>query len=140
MYDPEEIIIRQGELGSRLYFLSLGECEVTVSDENREDTFCRIVTPGQYFGEIALIQSQNRRTANIQTKNYSNIGHITRETFNEIVLIFPSLRINMKQNMIKYQDKYRCWMKYIILNVQFFRDLSIETYEEIIFCLQTETF
>lgn len=39
----------------------------------------------------------------------------------------------MRQNMIKYQDKYRCWQKYILLNIQYFRELSIETYEELIF-------
>lgn len=55
MYDPEEVIIRQGQLAQNLYFISKGECEVTVSDENREDTFVRIITPGEYFGEIGLI-------------------------------------------------------------------------------------
>jgi len=60
------------------------------------------MSPGSYFGEIALISNQHRRTANIQTKNYSNIGHITKETFNEIVTIFPEVRNAMKQNLIKY--------------------------------------
>ena len=133
MYDPEEVIIRQGQLASKLYFISKGECEVKVADEDREDTFVQILCPGCYFGEIALISSQNRRTATIQTKNYSNIGHITRETFNEIVTIFPEVKNSMKQNLIIYQDKYRCWQKFLLLNIDYFRDLSLETYEEIIF-------
>lgn len=65
MYDPEEVIIRQGQIASKLYFISKGECEVTVADENREETFVKILTPGMYFGEIGLIQYQNRRTANV---------------------------------------------------------------------------
>lgn len=57
MYDPEEVIIRQGQIADHLYFISKGECEVTVADENREDTFVQILNPGCYFGEIALISS-----------------------------------------------------------------------------------
>ena len=96
MYDPEEVIIRQGQLASKLFFISKGESEVIVADEDREDTFVQILRPGTYFGEIALISNQNRRTATIQTKNYSNIGHITKETFNEIVTIFPEVKNSMK--------------------------------------------
>lgn len=112
MYDPEEVIVRQGQLATKLFFISKGECEVKVADENRDDIFVQILCPGTYFGEIALISNQNRRTATIQTKNYSNIGHITKETFNEIVTIFPEVKNSMKQNLIKYQDKYRCWQKF----------------------------
>lgn len=54
--------------------------------------------------------------------------------------IFPDLRFAMKQNLIKYQDKYRCWMKFTLLNIEFFRNLSVETYEELIFHMQTETY
>lgn len=140
MYDPEEVIIRQGQLAQKLYFISKGECEVSVADENREETFVKILTPGMYFGEIGLIQNQNRRTANVQTKNYSNIGHITKETFNELMTIFPDLKLAMKQNLIRYQDKYRCWQKFTLLNIEYLRQLSVETYEELIFNMQTETY
>lgn len=57
MYDPEEVIIRQGQLANQLFFISKGECEVTVADENRNDTFVQILCPGCYFGEIALISN-----------------------------------------------------------------------------------
>lgn len=96
--------------------------------------------PGIYFGEIALISSNNRRTATVKTKSYSNIGHITQETFNEIITIFPDVKNAMKQNFIQYQDRFRCWQKMMLLNIDYFRDLSIETYEELIFVLRNEVF
>ena len=46
---------------------------------------------GTYFGEIALI-SNFRRTATVQTKNYSNIGLIDQQTVNEIFTIFPDVK------------------------------------------------
>lgn len=65
MYDPEEVIVRQGQIATKLFFISKGECEVKVADENRDDIFVQILCPGTYFGEIALISNQNRRTATI---------------------------------------------------------------------------
>lgn len=64
MFDPEEVVIRQGQVPNKLFFISKGECEVWVQDENRKDTFVQILMPGQYFGEIALITNQ-RRTATV---------------------------------------------------------------------------
>jgi len=39
MFDPEEVVIRQGQVPNKLFFISKGECEVWVQDENRKDTF-----------------------------------------------------------------------------------------------------
>ena len=96
MYDPEDHVIRQSERAEKLYFISKGECDIHVNDENRQETFVQVMGPGTYFGEIALISSNNRRTATVQTKSYSNIGHITQETFNEIITIFPDVKNAMK--------------------------------------------
>ena len=64
MYDPEQNVIRQGEIASKIYFISKGEIEVWVQDEKRDDSFVQILTAGKYFGEIALITNQ-RRTATL---------------------------------------------------------------------------
>lgn len=72
-----------------------------VQDENREDTFVQILNPGKYFGEIALITEQ-RRTATVVTKNYSNIGYIDKDTLNQILTIFPDVKKKMKENFIQY--------------------------------------
>ena len=57
-----------------------------------------------------------------------------------MITIFPEVKTKMKKNLIKYQDKYRQWMKFTLLNIDYFRDLSVETYEELIFHLVTETY
>ena len=75
MYDPEEVVIREGEIATKIYFISKGELEVWIQDEHKLETFVKILTPGSYFGEIALISNQ-RRTASLHTKSYCNIGWI----------------------------------------------------------------
>lgn len=39
MYDPEEVVIRQGQIATKIFFISKGESEVWVQDEHRKDTF-----------------------------------------------------------------------------------------------------
>ena len=35
MYDPEEVVIREGEIATKIYFISKGELEVWIQDENK---------------------------------------------------------------------------------------------------------
>jgi len=55
MFEPEEVVISQGQVATKFFCISKGDCEVWISDENRVDTFVQVLTPGTYFGEIALI-------------------------------------------------------------------------------------
>lgn len=73
MSQPEEIKIQQGEETYEFYIIARGECEVYVKDEKRKDYLQNTLDQGNHFGEVALL-TNNRRTATIQTKNYSTIG------------------------------------------------------------------
>lgn len=79
----------------KFYLISKGECEVWVNDEKRVETFVRLLRVGEYFGEVALM-TQQRRTATVITKSYSNIGSISRETFDEMLIVFPDLQKYLK--------------------------------------------
>jgi CRP-like cAMP-binding protein len=83
---------------------------------------------GKYFGEIALIM-KSRRSATITSKNYSNIGQITIEDFNQMVSLYPEVVKGFKNNLVRYQDINRCYMKFLMVNVNYFKDLDVETYE-----------
>ena len=99
MYDGEEIVIQQGQIATKLYFISKGECEVWVADEDHVDTYVQNLMPGSYFGEIALLTHQ-RRTATVRTKSYSNIGWIDIQAFTELTTIFPDVKKSMIKNLI----------------------------------------
>ena len=65
-----------------------------VADENQLETYVQNLMPGSYFGEIALLTNQ-RRTATVRTKNYSNIGWIDKQAFHEVTTIFPDAKKSM---------------------------------------------
>ena len=110
MSQPEQIKILQGEDTAEFYIIATGECECFVKDENRKERFVRTLYPGMHFGEIALITG-NRRTATIQTKNYSTIGSISKDHFLEFLHTFPEIKKKLHQSLTLYQDRYKVWQK-----------------------------
>ena len=81
-YPPEDEIIRQGQSASYMYFLSTGECVVMVKDRYKKFNQERILKPGDFFGEVALI-ANNKRTATIKSINYCNCALLAREDFQD---------------------------------------------------------
>lgn len=53
---PEDEIIRQNEVGDKMYFIAKGECEVLVTDENSAFKTVKSLKNGNYFGEVALLK------------------------------------------------------------------------------------
>ena len=76
-YAPGENIFSQGELGIGMYIILQGKVDVFSSGPTaREET--RLVTqlqPGDFFGELALVEQQGRRSATaIASTDTSLIG------------------------------------------------------------------
>lgn len=55
-----EYIIRQGEEGNKFYFIDEGEAVATLKLGNGEEKEVKTYKPGDYFGEIALLQNEPR--------------------------------------------------------------------------------
>ena len=60
-YEAGQEIVRQGELGQRLYLVWEGEVEIVREDGEGTHVLARL-GPGQHFGEVAVFES-GRRTA-----------------------------------------------------------------------------
>lgn len=139
MSQPEEIKIQQGEATYDFYIIAKGECECYVKDENRQERFVRTLNPGQHFGEIALLTG-SKRTATIQTRNYSTIGMVSQDNFNELLHIFPDIKKKLNDNLVQYQDKYKQWLKNQLLNIVYFQQLRTNTLETLVYKLHQEFF
>lgn len=67
-YKPGEVIFTQGELGVGMYIVMKGVVNITVEDlhtldESQRNIFITRLAPGDFFGEISLVESAGRRTA-----------------------------------------------------------------------------
>lgn len=80
---PGEYIMRQGEYGDRMYFLTSGSVAVEIGDKE----LARL-GPGSLFGEAALIGNE-RRNASVRSLDYGNGYELSQEHFNLLRRRYP---------------------------------------------------
>lgn len=91
-FAPFEVIVYEHELGEEMFFIFRGAVEV-IKDEKT------IVVLGekQYFGEMAILNEDNKRTATIRTISFCELRMLTRVQFLKTLKSFPSMIGRMKE-------------------------------------------
>eukprot|EP00002_Diphylleia_rotans_P034958 TRINITY_DN7574_c0_g1_i5.p1 TRINITY_DN7574_c0_g1~~TRINITY_DN7574_c0_g1_i5.p1 ORF type:complete len:1102 (+),score=233.45 TRINITY_DN7574_c0_g1_i5:120-3425(+) len=90
---PGDYIIRHGEIGREMYFLSRGQVEVISGDGT---VVYATLNEGSYFGEIALL-FEARRIAHIRTTTYCDLLMLTKDDFDAVLCYFPTLMDEMRR-------------------------------------------
>ena len=67
LFEVGQEIVRQGEVGRRMYLIWSGEVEIVREELDGTSTVLATLTSGQHFGEIAIFQDL-RRTATVRAK------------------------------------------------------------------------
>ncbi|HVP17488.1 MAG TPA: cyclic nucleotide-binding domain-containing protein [Spirochaetia bacterium] len=88
---PDDYIIRQGEYGDCMYFLSSGEVEVLVGD-----TKVAQLDAGSPFGETALIQGE-KRVASIRALTYCDVYKLAKSDFDALRSRYPEFDAQVKK-------------------------------------------
>jgi NADH dehydrogenase len=91
-----EVIIRQGEPGSRFYVISDGEVEVVRQAEDGSEEALACLRRGDFFGEIALLHGVVR-TATIRATTPTRVLSIARDEFGSLMEHFPLLHAMVQQ-------------------------------------------
>lgn len=91
IYLPEDFIIRQGEYGDCMYFLSTGEIEVLVNDSQVAK-----LGPGSTFGETSLLVGE-KRNASIHTLTHCEVYRLSKSDFDSLRLRFPEFNAEMEE-------------------------------------------
>jgi len=95
-FNDGEYVIRQGDNAVTFYIIESGEAEASLSDSSEP---IRILGPGGYFGERALI-TQQPRSANIRAKGHLKVGAIDCAAFERL---FGKLKDVMARAMESYK-------------------------------------
>jgi hypothetical protein len=81
---PDKPIVRRGEAGDSMFFITSGFVEVKVEPEPVR------LGPGDFFGEIALVLG-GRRTADVVTLGYCQLLELRRAEFQQYLETEPEL-------------------------------------------------
>ncbi len=84
---PNEILVRRGEEGDSMFIIASGEVEVEFGG-GREPIR---LGPGQFFGELALIE-RTARTATVRAADECKLLELTGKDFHELARQHPELK------------------------------------------------
>eukprot|EP01059_Diplonema_ambulator_P009705 TRINITY_DN19649_c1_g1_i1.p2 TRINITY_DN19649_c1_g1~~TRINITY_DN19649_c1_g1_i1.p2 ORF type:complete len:340 (+),score=129.83 TRINITY_DN19649_c1_g1_i1:1786-2805(+) len=87
---PDSFIVRKGEVGREMYFISRGEVQVvSEAKEASERVVYATLRDGSFFGEVALLFNDSRRTATVVTSSFCDLFVLRKEDFDLIQESFP---------------------------------------------------
>ena len=93
IFEPNSAIIRQGEKGDKFYILLNGKAEVYINSPGGSEIQVNQLTPGQYFGEMALLGGGVRAaTVKASPEGPVSVLALNEKAFNSLVDDSRSLR------------------------------------------------
>ena len=88
--DQNQIIVKQGDQGDRMYFIEDGQCDVYMNS-----TFHKRLNKGDYFGELALLNHEPRSATIIAASTKVRLASLEVQSFER--LLGPCLNLMHRQ-------------------------------------------
>jgi NADH dehydrogenase len=108
-FEPGELVFHQGELGDCLYIILGGEAEVVRTEHGAERVLARL-GPGEYFGEMALL-NEKTRGASIRCITAMDVLTLRKGDFKALVANLPDLRKGFEGVMEKRMSQLQNYFK-----------------------------
>ncbi len=95
VFEPGQIVVREGDVGHRLYVIRSGEVEV-VRDSPEGEIILNVLGVGQHFGEMAVFNNV-RRTATVRARGQVELLAISREEANSLSEVIAPFGETLRQ-------------------------------------------
>eukprot|EP01091_Cochliopodium_minus_P020082 TRINITY_DN8659_c0_g1_i1.p1 TRINITY_DN8659_c0_g1~~TRINITY_DN8659_c0_g1_i1.p1 ORF type:complete len:613 (+),score=170.22 TRINITY_DN8659_c0_g1_i1:1-1839(+) len=106
---PGEYIIKAGDIGKEMFFISSGACEVVIETKEGPKTVA-ILKEGSFFGESALL-FQEKRNASIRALTYVDLYILTKDVLDEIQNEFKDFKELMENTALKRKRETKISMQ-----------------------------
>ena len=97
-YPANTVLITEGDTTDSLYVILDGEVKVYVSDANGKEAILNLMGPGEYFGELALLDD-SPRSASVVTMSPTKVMIISKSDFKRCLASNPDLAFNMIRSL-----------------------------------------
>ncbi len=93
-----EVVVEEGAAADKFYIIARGKAEVTTTGSHDETLLYRVMSEGEYFGEIALLRG-GRRTASVRALTPCIFLTLERAQFDALLDQAPGLRTEIEAMM-----------------------------------------
>jgi CRP-like cAMP-binding protein/KaiC/GvpD/RAD55 family RecA-like ATPase len=93
-YRKGEIIFHKGDFGSTFHIINLGEVKLSIPSEGGGDVFLARLGPGDFFGELALLDERPRSATAVTTASTETLA-LERQDFLDFVKLCPDVAVSI---------------------------------------------
>jgi len=113
---PGNVVVREGQAGNSMFFITSGKVEVRKKDPNTGIEFLLSeLGPGQCFGEMALLTEQPR-SASVHAIEATTVGILEQGEFHELLMAHPKIGLSLTTILAtRLQDANKGGVEYIQL-------------------------
>ena len=90
-YSRGQVVFNDGDLGDCLHFVQGGRVDVQLASLAGHAITVRVVHPGEFFGELALVNASHRRTGRVTALEATNTLALYRSDFDELRRSHPGV-------------------------------------------------
>jgi serine phosphatase RsbU (regulator of sigma subunit) len=98
-YPPETILCHQGAMENTFYVVVAGQVAIVQDVEGGQQRFLALRGPGEYFGELALIDNASRH-ANCVTLTETTVLELTEDVFDAVLEESPVVAYNVMHQVL----------------------------------------
>lgn len=98
-FPKNTIVITEGDLSDSLYIVNEGQIKIYVSDDEGREMLLNVLEPGDYFGELALIDKEPRSASAITMRN-TKLSIISGPDFREVLRKHPEMSIKLMSALV----------------------------------------
>lgn len=96
-FKPGEIIFKMGDVAEHMYIMQSGKVEIYVSTPQGDKSFA-VIGPGEFFGEMAIIDKGNR-SASARAVEETRVIMLDEKTFDLHIQSNPAIVRKILKNM-----------------------------------------
>ena len=98
-YQKSEIIFKENSCGREMYILRSGKVKIVLQDEKGEAEVTTLEQPGEFFGEMALIDGSPRSATAIADDHNTELEVLDRDDFLEMIKEHPEFALNIMHEL-----------------------------------------
>jgi CRP/FNR family cyclic AMP-dependent transcriptional regulator len=93
-YPKHSIIINEGDLSDTLYIILTGKAKVYVSEADGREVTLSILGPGEFFGELSMID-EAPRSASVATLESTSLSLVSKAAFQQCIKKNPEIALKL---------------------------------------------
>ena len=94
------VILSEGDIGDSLYVIIDGRVKVFIGDENGREIILKILGPGDFFGEMSLIDKEPR-SASVAALEATTLKILSQQAFQHCLIRAPRIATTVMQALAK---------------------------------------